>query len=196
MDAIEAYINTKSEWKEVLQLLRKTLLSLELSETIKWGSPVYTFNNKNVVGLAAFKSYCGLWFFQGALLKDTNKVFINAQEGKTKAMLQWRFFSLAEVDSELIKKYVAEAIENVKAGKEIKADRTKKELIIPEDLQHEIDSNPLFKVGFENLSHSCQREYADYVSEAKKQETRIKRLKKITPMILKGVSLHAAYKNC
>ncbi|MBK7633096.1 MAG: hypothetical protein IPJ13_01585 [Saprospiraceae bacterium] len=46
-----------------------------------------------MVGLAAFKSYTGIWFFQGGLLDDKQQFLMNAQEGKTKAMRQWRFFS-------------------------------------------------------------------------------------------------------
>ena len=130
---IEEYISKKEKWKTELELLRSVFSNLPVEETIKWGAPTYVFNNKNIVGLAAFKNYCGLWFFQGSLLKDKHKVFINAQEGKTKAMLQWRFHSLEGIDVVLIKEYVLEAIENVKAGKEIKPDRTKKELKIPSE---------------------------------------------------------------
>jgi uncharacterized protein YdeI (YjbR/CyaY-like superfamily) len=43
-----------------------------------------------VVGIGSFKSYFGLWFHQGALLSDDENVLINAQEGKTKALRQWR----------------------------------------------------------------------------------------------------------
>lgn len=52
-----------------------------MEETNKWSAPVYTSNGKNIVGLGAFKSYTGLWFFQGALLKDEKKLLINAGNG-------------------------------------------------------------------------------------------------------------------
>ena len=61
-------------------------METELLETIKWGVPVYTLNDKNVLGMGAFKSYVGIWFFQGAFLDDPQKKLINAQEGKTKAL--------------------------------------------------------------------------------------------------------------
>ena len=193
---IEEYISKKENWKTELELLRSVFSNLPVDETIKWGAPTYVFNNKNIVGLAAFKNYCGLWFFQGALLKDKHKVFINAQEGKTKAMLQWRFHSLEEIDVDLIKEYVLEAIENAKAGKEIKPDRSKKELKIPSELNNEFKLNTKFKKQFDALSNSKQREYANYISEAKREQTKKKRLEKIKPMIINGVGLHDKYKNC
>ncbi|QTD37612.1 YdeI/OmpD-associated family protein [Polaribacter batillariae] len=193
---VAEYISKKENWRKELEALQAVFSDLPVEETIKWGAPTYVYNGKNIVGLAAFKNYCGLWFFQGSLLKDKHKVFVNAQEGKTKAMLQWRFSSLEEIDKNLIKAYVLEAIENVKLGKEIKPNRTKKELIIPEELQKELNSNKHFKEKFEAFSNSYKREYANYISEAKREATRVKRLQKIIPMILNGAGLHDKYKNC
>lgn len=196
INKVDEYISKQEKWNNELILLRSIFKDLPLEETIKWRAPTYVFNNKNIVGLAAFKNYFGLWFFQGALLKDKEKVFINAQEGKTKAMLQWRFNSIDEINTKLIKEYVLEAIENVKKGKEIKPDRSKKELIIPDILKQELHNNKDLKIKFEEFSLSKQREFANYISEAKREQTKIKRLEKIIPMILKGVGLNDKYKNC
>ncbi|MBL4605528.1 MAG: YdeI/OmpD-associated family protein [Flavobacteriaceae bacterium] len=197
MDArVTAYIEKKEQWSKELSLLRETLLQLPVEETIKWGAPTYTFEGKNIVGLAAFKNYCGLWFFQGGLLKDTRKVLLNAQEGKTKAMLQWRFNSLEEIDADLLKSYVLEAIENQKSGRVIKPQRNTKPLVIPEILQKELDTNASFKEKFESFSLSHKREYANYVSDAKREATKQSRLEKIVPMILEKVGLHDKYKKC
>ncbi|WP_299667388.1 DUF1801 domain-containing protein [uncultured Polaribacter sp.] len=196
MNAVEQYINKKEKWRKELETLRAIFSDLPVEETIKWGAPTYVFQGKNIVGLAGFKNYCGLWFFQGALLKDKKNVFVNAQEGKTKAMLQWRFYSLEEIDTNLIKEYILEAIENVKLGREIKSDRTKKELLIPDELQQELNANKEFKSSFNTLSLSKQREYADYISDAKREQTKLKRLEKIIPLILNGVGLNDKYKKC
>ncbi len=193
---VDEYIAKKESRRSELELLRSAFSDLPLEETIKWGAPTYVFNGKNIVGLAAFKNYSGLWFFQGGLLKDHKNVLMNAQEGKTKAMLQWRFNSIDEIDVALIREYALEAIENVKLGKEIKPDRTKKELIIPIEFQQALNTNSNLKNSFNSFSLSKQREYADYISEAKRAQTKLKRLEKIIPMILSGVGLHDKYKNC
>jgi len=84
MTPVEIYINKKVVWKEELALLRSVFKGLPLEETIKWGAPTYVFKGKNIVGLAAFKKYCGLWFFQGVLLKDRQKKLSTRKKAKPK----------------------------------------------------------------------------------------------------------------
>lgn len=193
--SVDEYILSKTDWQEELILLRKTLKALPLEETIKWGSPVYTFDGKNIVGLAAFKEYACLWFFQGVLLKDTQKKLMNAQEGKTKALRQWRFAAYDQIHNDLkqIKAYVTEAIANEKKGNKISPDRNKP-IVIPVQLKQTFKSDTAFKDLFKKLSKSDQREYTDYIHEAKKIETKEKRVEKIVPMIMGGKGLYDKYK--
>lgn len=83
------YISKQSEWQKELILLRDLLLDTEMEQTIKWGIPVYTVNGKNVVGIGAFKSYFGLWFYQGSFLKDPHNVLVSGGEA-TRGMRQLR----------------------------------------------------------------------------------------------------------
>lgn len=190
---VNDYISGSSQWQASLVKLREILLSTELEETLKWGVPVYTFAGKNIVGLAAFKSYVGIWFYQGAFLKDEKKKLINAQEGKTKALRQWRFNSVEEIDADLVKTYIFEAIENQKQGKEIKPAKGKP-LVIPTELQNALRQNETLNERYNSMSLSCKREYAEYIAEAKREETRLRRLEKIIPMILEKEGLNDKYK--
>jgi uncharacterized protein YdeI (YjbR/CyaY-like superfamily) len=191
----EEYIASNKEWQQALILLRDILLSTQMTETIKWGVPVYTFQEKNIVGIAAFKSYAGLWFFQGALLKDKKKKLINAQSGKTKALRQWRFNSVKEIgaESKTLKQYLEEAILNQKQGKEIKPER-KKPFDIPKELNVIFKKDKKVKESFYSLSISKQRYYCNYIAEAKREITKISRLEKIVPMISKRIGLNDKYK--
>jgi uncharacterized protein YdeI (YjbR/CyaY-like superfamily) len=192
--SFDQFISRQNKWKSSLLLMRKILLEAGLEETIKWGFPVYTSNGKNIVGIGSFNSYAGLWFFQGALLKDEKKKLINAQDGKTKALRQWRFESAQEIDKqkESIRSYVEEAILNQKQGKQIKPVREKKRIESPE-LNQLIKSNIKIKNGFNKLTTAKQREYAEYISEAKRSETKQKRLEKIAPMIIAGQGINDKY---
>lgn len=191
----EEYIANNKDWQQSLILLRDILLSTQMTETIKWGVPVYTFEGKNIVGLGAFKSYAGLWFFQGVLLKDNKKKLINAQEGVTKALRQWRFNSVNEIEAEskTIKQYLEEAIQNQKAGKEIKPAK-KSPAAIPELLNEAFKKNAKLKKSFDQLTPFKQREYCEYIAEAKRETTKISRLEKIVPMILKKIGLNEKYR--
>jgi uncharacterized protein YdeI (YjbR/CyaY-like superfamily) len=192
-NTVEECILNAPSGKEILVLLRELLLTTELTETVKWGIPVYTINNKNVIGIGAFKSYTGLWFYQGAILKDEAGVLINASEGITKALRQWRFSSVDEINDELVLRYVNEAIENQKQGKELMPDKERK-LIIPVELQQALNDNKLLETAFQTFTPGCQREFAGYIAEAKRTETRERRVQKIIPLIFDKRGLNDKYK--
>ena len=192
-NSVDGYILKKDKWQNELKLLRRLLNATELEETVKWGSPCYTINGKNVVSVGAFKEFVALWFFQGALLKDKDKVLINAQEGTTKALRQWRFFAVDEIHPQQVQKYVKEAIENQKLGREILPQR-KKSLVIPSHLSEALRGNSKLKTCFDQFTTGKQREFADYIASAKRIKTRKNRLQKIIPMILRKEGLNDRYK--
>jgi len=190
---VDEYILNSGAGKELLLVLRDILKNTELEETVKWGAPCYTINGKNVIGLGAFKSYTGMWFFQGALLKDTEKVLVNAQEDLTKALRQWHFKTTDELDEKLILKYVNEAIQNQKENKVIKTERIK-ELIVPDELKDAFENDTRLKEQYFAFTPGRQREFADYISEAKQEKTRLARLQKVIPLIKQNTGLNDKYR--
>lgn len=196
MARVEEFISKHPNWQSQLRTLRSILQETELEENIKWGSPVYGFGSKNVVGIGAFKSYVGLWFFNGVFLKDDKKVLENANEEKTKALRQWRFYDGDKIDKKLVMNYILEAIENQKEGREILPDRSNKTLEIPNELAVALKADKALQSAFDKLTAAKQREYADHISSAKQEKTRLSRLEKASPMIKDGKGLYDKYKNC
>lgn len=194
---VTEYFEIHENWESELIYLRDLLLTTELEECIKWGAPTYTISGKNVLALGAFKSYVGIWFFQGALLSDPHQLLVNAQEGKTLAMRHMKFNSLKEMNDKKILFYVHEAIQNQKDGKVV-APRTKSKLPleIPFELQTELEQNSLATLKFNELSMYKQKEYAQHIAKAKRDDTKLKRLEKIIPMIEQGIGLNDKYRNC
>ena len=190
---VSDYLAGHGEWRPLLDRLRAVMNESGLEETVKWGAPCYTLNGKNLVGLVAFKDFVGIWFHQGALLRDERGVLVNAQEGRTKAMRQWRLRSEDEIDEGLLRAYVKEAIENQRQGREIKADRNKP-LQIPDELARALSEHHDARERFDALSLGKRREYADHIAEAKREETRSRLIEKIMPMILAGHGLHDKYR--
>lgn len=193
-EKIRAYIKDHLEWKNALLKLRNIMLESGAVETVKWGVPVYTVDGKNLAGIAAFKKYVGLWFYQGVFLKDSHNKLVNASENKTKALRQLRFSSADEMDEELVASYMAEAIANHKAGKELKPE--KKKVSMPEELKIALKNDLTLREQFDGLTPYKQTEYAEHIGEAKREETRVNRLKKSIPIILEGKGLHDKYRNC
>ncbi len=193
IETVNQYFGSTEYWRDEIGILRGIILSTGLEETLKWGMPTYTLGGKNIVGIGAFKSYFGLWFFQGAALQDEQQVLINAQKGKTGSLRQWRFNTADQIDKELIRKYILEAIANQEAGVTHKPNK-RKELILPPELRELFNRDMDLKKAFESLSGGIQREYANYIAEAKRETTWKRRLEKIIPMIREGKGLNDKYR--
>jgi uncharacterized protein YdeI (YjbR/CyaY-like superfamily) len=61
-------------WQEELKLLRKIVLNCGLTEELKWGVPCYTYHKSNILIISAFKEFCSINIFKGALLNDTHNI--------------------------------------------------------------------------------------------------------------------------
>ena len=108
-----------------------------------------------------------------------------------------RFETIEDINKPVVLGYIKEAIANQKLGRELKPIRTaKKDVVIPDLVATEIKMSATFNVAFNALTPSCQREYCNYIIEAKREATKLSRLDKIKPVILKGGGLHDKYKNC
>jgi len=193
--SVHEYVDIKSEWADCIILLRDILLSAAVKECIKWSAPAYTHDGENIIGIAAYKDYVGLWFHQGVFLKDSENLLFNASESKTKGLRQWRFKSLAEIqkNASLVRQYVNEAIENQKSGKKIKVLK-EKPLLIPIELKMVLENDTELNRAFKQLPRGKKVEFANYISGAKQNKTKQSRLDKIIPMILKGEGLNDKYK--
>lgn len=181
-----------NDWAEELDLLQSIIAKTEVVETTKWGGLTYTVNGKNVLGIGGFKHFFTIWFYQGVFLEDKNKVLVNANEGVTKALRQWRFYSKEEIDEKLILSYIKEAIENSKAGKEIKPE--KKKIVISELFNKELETDNVLAEAFSKFSAARQNEFLEHIESAKKEETKLSRIVKIRPLILEHKGLNDKYK--
>ena len=186
---VDAYIGRAKQWQAEIQLLRTILLGCKLEETIKWGQPCYTMNDKNIVIIAPFKAHCDLGFLNGAVLKDEKQLLVAA--GKhTQGSRQMRFTNLKEIETSksIIRKYVKEAIDNEKNG--VKLIQTKKNEIEVEELEVIFKKDAPFKKAFSALTPGRQRAYLIHFSGAKQSETRINRIQNYRQRILSGIGIN------
>jgi uncharacterized protein YdeI (YjbR/CyaY-like superfamily) len=172
-------------WPQELRALRRMLLESGLVEELKWSIPCYTLDGKNIAVLAAFKDYCSLSFFKGALLKDEKKLLQSGEN--TQSASGFRFTSIDPIleKEDLIKAYIHEAIEVEKAG--LKAEfKQKDELELPEELLQKFAEIPELEAAFKALTPGRQRGYVLHFSQAKQAATRISRIEKQIPKIMEG----------
>lgn len=184
--------NKTNQWNEEIDYIHSIIKKTDLVETTKWGGPVYTYKDKNIVGVGGFKSYFGIWFYNGVFLKDEKGLLINAQEGITKSLRQMRFASKDEIDEKTILAYIKEAMEIEGKGLVIK--KEKKETVVSEFFENFLNENPALRIQFEKLSPYKQREYLELIDTAKQEKTKLARFEKIKPLLAEGKGLNDKYR--
>lgn len=181
-----------NHWDDELEILKSIINKTQLVETNKWGGIVYTHKNKNIIGIGGFKNYFTIWFFNGVFLKDDLKVLVNANEGVTKGLRQWRFSSKDEINEKQILIYINEAIVNEEKGLSIKPE--KKEILPSDYFKNELKNDPSFAEAFQKFTPFKQKEFIEYVDSAKQEKTKITRMEKIKPMVWENVGFNDKYR--
>lgn len=187
---VDAYLKRAKTWREEQEKLREIALSTSLVEELKWGCPCYTLEGGgNVVLIHAFKEYCALLFFKGALLKDPKKILVQQTENVQSAR-QIRFTSFGQIAGMegTVKAYIQSAIEVEKSGAKVELKKTE-EFEMPEEFQYKLEEAPALKAAFEALTPGRQRAYLLHFAAAKQSRTRVARIEKCAPQILRGKGL-------
>lgn len=186
---VDFYFKDK-KWQEELEQLRKIALDCQLTEELKWGTPCYTHQKKNIVLIHDFKEYCAFLFFKGALLKDTEGILIQQSEN-VQAARQIRFTNLKEIieQKSILKAYIYEAIEIEKAGLKVELKKTS-EFPVSDEFQKKLDEDSELKNAFEALTPGRQRGYLLHFSQPKQAQTREARVEKAIPQILDGKGIN------
>ena len=187
---VDAFLRKDPKWRTEFESMRKILLASPLTEELKWGVPCYTFQKSNIVLMHGFKDYCALLFVKGALLQDTEGILIQ-QTANVQAGRQIRFTSVREIVQlePILKAYIQEAIEVENAGLKVNFKGTK-EFSMPEEFINKLEEVPGLQDAFEALTPGRQRAYLLYFSAPKQSKTRMARIEKCTPQILKGKGLN------
>lgn len=182
-------------WPKELEQLRRIAQECELNEVSKWGVPCYTDRDKNIINIGAFRGYCAISFFKGALLQDEYQILDkpgeNSREGR-----YLKFTNVQDIIEKeaIIKAYIHEAIEVERAGLKIPPLQIA-DMNYPIELTEKFDSDPTFQAAFEALTPGRQRGYLIHFNQTKNSATRISRIEKCTSNIMNGVGLHDKYKS-
>jgi uncharacterized protein YdeI (YjbR/CyaY-like superfamily) len=172
---IDAYIARQADFaRPILEHLRRVIREAapEAEETIKWGMPHFTVAGRILAGMAGFKAHAtfGLWQAKEVLGETGVKREAMGQFGRLSAISDLP-------DEEALKALIRQAADAAKAGP---PPRTKKppkpEAPVPEELAAALAANAAAQATFDAFPPSCRREYAEWVAEAKRPETRAKRV--------------------
>ena len=193
---VDAYIERSADFaKPILTHLRKLIhkASPKISETLKWSMPAFEYKGI-VCGLAAFKEHCTFGFWKHSLLD-----YDGFSQDKTAMGSFGRITSRRDLPSDdVIIRLVQQAVElNDKGVKvEKKKPAAKKELVVPDYLTAALRKNKAAQKTFENFPYSCKKEYVEWITEAKTEPTRDKRLATTIEWLAEGKRRNWKYENC
>ena len=183
---VDAYIAKAAAFaKPILNHIRGLVHDVcpDVQETLKWQMPHFEYKGV-ICGMAAFKQHCALIFWKRALIFGESAI-------KNRALGQFgRITSLADLPGDkILTGYIKKAVKLNEAG--IKnptraKSKTNKEVVVPDHFLAALKKNKKALATFENFSPSHKREYVKWVTEAKREETRAKRLKTTIELLAKG----------
>ena len=191
---IDAYIARSAEFarpilEHVRELVHKTLPGA--GEAVKWGMPHFTHKGKNIAGMAAFKAHCA--------------VMVHG-EGRQGAEERGGMGSYGKIaspedlpdDAELAAKLI-EARERIDAAgtaqKPMKAG-PKPELPVPQDFAAALRDDSSAKATFDGFPPSARRDYIEWITEAKQDAARAKRLATAIEWLAEGKRRNWKYEKC
>ena len=181
----------EKRWGAEYAALRQLCVASGLNddEELKWGQACYDLSGSNVVLIHGFKNYCALLFMKGALLKDPKSILIQ-QTKNVQGARQIRFASLADINKQkaVVKVYIREAIAVEKSGAKVDM-KSLAQFDAPEEFQKRLDDDPKLAEAFHALTPGRQKGYLLHFAGAKQSATRIARVEKHAPRILKGLGL-------
>lgn len=184
---VDAYIERAAPFaQEILRYWRATVHAHcpEVVETIKWGFPNFTYRDRILTGMAAFKAHCSIGFWHGAAA-------VGAAHAKDGAMGDLgRVASLqdlpAPAEQQAILQRAMRLIEDGVKARPAKAAAPRPPLAAPDDLGAALQANAAARATFEAFPPSQQREYIEWIVEAKQAATREKRLAQAIAWMAEG----------
>lgn len=164
-------------------------------EVIKWGFPHFDYANGPMAHMAAFKAHCAIGFWKTPLMKSGKELFEMAKTEEAMGHFG-KIKSLADLPSEAaFKKYIQEAMRLNEAGVKLapKKESSDRTLEIPDYFKKALSKDKKALNTFNNFSYTNKKEYLTWVTEAKTETTREKRLAEAILWMREGKSRNWKY---
>ena len=195
-ERVDAYIERQAEFaKPILTKLRAMVHAAcpDCDETLKWSMPSFIYKGSILAGMAAFKAHATFGFWQAKL--------VVGQTGREREAMG-SFGRLTRVEdlpddatmAALIRKAMTLVDTGEKAPRPVK--HPKPALETPPDLLEALAANEAARATFDDFPPSARRDYLDWLADAKRPETRAKRLAQAVEWMAEGKRRHWKYEQC
>ena len=193
----DQYIENSAAFAQpILNHLREAIHNAcpDVQETIKWSFPNFMYKNSILCGIAAFKAHCVLGFWLASEMNDPHGIL---QEGANRNAMGnlGKITSMDQLpDYRILKEYIEQCMDLIDRGVKVKKPKSKPEaLSVPEDFIAALNKSAEALAHFNAFSPSHRREYIVWISDAKREETRVKRINTAIEWLAEGKSQNWKY---
>ncbi len=193
---IDAYIEKSAEFaRPILVRLREIVHEAcpDVQESMKWSMPNFDYAGGILCGMAAFKQHVSFGFWKHALVMGEE----NPRDGMGSfgKMATLKDLPPKKELVALIKRAMKLNEQGVKASSARKT-APKSPATAPDDLLAALKKNRKAQATFDAFTPGKRREYIDWIVEAKRDETRAKRLAQAVEWMAEGKQRNWKYMNC
>jgi uncharacterized protein YdeI (YjbR/CyaY-like superfamily) len=195
---MDAYIAKAAPFAQpILKHFRKLVHDTcpEVEEVMKWSFPHFDYLGGPMASMAAFKQHMAIGFWKAALMKDADDLLANAKTEEAMGHLG-RITSMKDLPKDtVLVRYIKDAMRLNEAGIKVSTRKNvlKKDLEVPDYFLKALKKNKDALRTFETFTYSKKKEYLEWVTEAKTEETRSKRLETAVEWMSEGKSRHWKY---
>lgn len=202
---VDAYIEKAQPFAQpVLTHLRKLVHKAApgAEEAMKWSRPFFLYKGTILANMSAFKEHCSFGFWGeeiGAVLREANVI----QDGGMGSL--GRITSIKDLPSEKeMLAFIRQAAAFIDSGEYTSPIAARNKVAKPSkpapkaspEFAAALKKNKKASAVFEAFSPSCKREYVEWIAEAKREETRDKRIAQAVEWIAEGKQRNWKYQNC
>ena len=195
---IDAYIARSAEFaRPILSHLRELVHAAcpECEETLKWSAPSFTYRGKILCGLAAFKQHAAFHLWQGGMIVGGDGHRFDDAMGQF-----GRLTRVADLPGKReLTGYLHQAMGLIEEGVKrapAKDAKPKAPAKVPDDLGAALKKSAKARATFEAFPPSSRREYIEWITEAKREETRSRRLEQAIEWLAEGKRRNWKYESC
>jgi hypothetical protein len=196
-EQINLYIAEQSDWhRRTLVRLRQLIHSVDetIEETWRWNMPHYDHDGI-MLGTIALKHAVCVWFHKGALMKDAHKLFERPEKDEAKGIRKYRIEEGGMIDEKAFVDLVKQAVKvNVSGAKLPDAKPLRKALVVPEELETVLRKDDEALSHWEGMTAAQQREYVEWITDARRDETRKRRVAEAYQDIREGRTRNEKYR--
>jgi uncharacterized protein YdeI (YjbR/CyaY-like superfamily) len=187
---VDLYISKSADFARPILIHLRELIHLacpDVQETIKWSFASFDYKGP-MCSMAAFKHHCAFGFWKASLMKD--KTLVSNAESESAMGHYGKITSLKDLpsDKKILSHIKGAMMLNEKGIKlpQKKPSKEKKEVVVPDYFLKQLKKNEKAFTTFEDFSPSHKREYVEWITEAKTEETKTRRMQTAIEWLSQG----------